>query len=219
MNEIISGFSGGIAQTVVGHPLDTIKVLIQNKQSIRNLNFRPLYRGWHYPMMMSTLFNASVFPINNILYEHINNHYISGFISGTIVSPIVYTFDVGKIKQQTNQTITFQDFYKTKGLFATTLRESLAISLYFGSYYHCKEKYNMDSFFAGGIAGIINWSFTYPIDVIRTRQVARNISFMKAFNEKQLWNGYTVCIMRAMIVNASIFKVYDITKKYLDVET
>ena len=139
MNEIIAGFSGGVTQTVVGHPLDTIKVLIQNKQSIRNLKFRQLYRGWHYPMMMSTLFNAFVFPVNKILYDNINNYYISGFISGVFVSPIVYTFDVGKIKQQTSQTLKFQDFYKTKGFFSTTLRESLAMSVYFGSYYHCKK--------------------------------------------------------------------------------
>jgi len=126
-------------------------------------------------------------------------------MSGIIVSPIVYTFDVGKIKQQTKQILQLRDFYKTKGLFSTTLKESLAISLYFGSYNFCKDQYYMDSFFAGGIAGVVNWTFTYPIDVIRSRQIAQNISLMDAYRQKNLWNGFTVCIMRAMIVNASIF--------------
>ena len=219
MNEIISGFAGGIAQTVVGHPLDTIKVLIQNKYPIKNLGIRDVYRGWRYPMVMSTLFNASLFPINQKIYNYSNNYYISGFISGAIVSPIVYIFDVGKIKQQTNQKIRLNDFYKTRGLFSTTLRESFAISLYFGPYYYCKDEYNMDSFFAGGIAGLTNWTLTYPIDVIRSRQISQNISFKKAFQQKNLWDGYSVCLLRAIIVNASVFKIYDITNKYLNIES
>ena len=39
MNEFISGFFAGTAQTIVGHPLDTLKVLIQNK----NLKKRVIY--------------------------------------------------------------------------------------------------------------------------------------------------------------------------------
>jgi len=215
----VAGFCAGIAQTAIGHPLDTIKVLIQNKQSIKNLRLRDLYRGWRYPMAMSTLFNATVFPINQKIYKYTDNHYISGFISGIVVSPIVYYFDVGKIKQQTNQILQLRDFYRTPGYFSTTLRESLAISLYFGSYNYCKDQYYMDSFFAGGIAGLTNWTLTYPLDVIRSRQIAQNISLMDAYRQKNLWNGFTVCIIRAMIVNASIFKVYDITKRYLDIES
>jgi solute carrier family 25 (mitochondrial carnitine/acylcarnitine transporter), member 20/29 len=219
MNEIAAGFCAGIAQTVIGHPLDTIKVLIQNNKSIKKKGLRDLYRGWRYPMIMSTLFNASVFPINQKIYKYTDNHYVSGFISGIVVSPMVYCFDVGKIKQQTTQLLQLRDFYKTPGYFSTTLRESLAISLYFGSYHYCKDQYCMDSFFAGGIAGIANWTLTYPIDVVRSRQIAQNISLMDAYHQKNLWNGFTVCIMRAMIVNASIFKVYDITKRYLDIES
>ena len=219
MNEIISGFAGGIAQTIVGHPLDTIKVLIQNKYPIKNLGIRDVYRGWRYPMVMSTLFNASLFPINQEIYNYSNNYYISGFISGAIVSPIVDVFDVPQIKQQTNQKIRLNDFYKTKGLFSTTLRESFAISLYFGTYHYCKDEYNIDSFFAGGIAGLTNWTLTYPIDVIRSRQISQNISFDKAFQQKNLWGGYSVCLLRAVIVNASVFKIYDISKKYLNIES
>ena len=219
MNEMKSGFAAGVTQTIVGHPLDTIKVLIQNKQSIRKLKFRDAYRGWKYPMAMSTLFNSSLFPINEYLHKKLDNHFYSGFISGGIVSPIVYFFDVGKIKQQTNQPIRFEDFYKTRGLFSTALRESLAISFYFGTYYFCKDEYNMDSFLAGGFSGITNWTVTYPIDVIRNRQIAQNITMKEAYYQKKLWNGFSVCLTRAVIVNACIFKMYDITNKYLKVET
>ena len=50
-------------------------------------------------------------------------------------APIVYFFDVGKIKEQTNQKLKFEHLYKTRGLLSTTLRESLAISFYFGPYF------------------------------------------------------------------------------------
>ena len=212
MNEMYSGFCAGIAQTVVGHPFDTVKVLIQNKSFKRNFKFCDLYKGWKYPMVMSTMFNSILFPINKEINTYTNNLMISGFISGAIVSPIVYGFDIGKIKEQTNQKVVLKDFYKTPGFISTTVRESLAISIYFGSYYHCKEKYNLDPFFSGGIAGILNWTFTYPIDVIRCRQMAQNISISQAIAQKHLWKGFSVCIARAAIVNASIFKVYEVTK-------
>jgi len=212
MNEIYSGFCAGIAQTAVGHPFDTVKVLIQNKSFKYDFKFRKLYRGWRYPMAMSTIFNSVLFPINKEINTYTNNIMVSGLLSGAIVSPIVYGFDIGKIKEQTNQKIVLKDFYRTPGLISTTIRESLAISIYFGSYYHCKDKYNIDPFFSGGIAGILNWTFTYPIDVIRSRQIAQNISIPQAIAQKQLWRGFSVCIARAAIANACIFKVYEITK-------
>lgn len=219
MNEFISGFFAGTAQTIVGHPLDTLKVLIQNKNLKKGLSIRELYRGWRYPMAMSTIFNSTLFPLNKVIHEQTNNYYTSGLVSGAIVSPIVFFFDIGKIKEQTNQKLKLEHLYKTRGLLATTLRESLAISLYFGPYFTCKEKYNLDSFIAGGVAGITNWTLTYPIDVVRTRQIAQNISINEAIKQGKLWDGYKVCIMRAIIVNASIFKIYDMTKHYLDVKT
>jgi|SaaInlStandDraft_1057018.scaffolds.fasta_scaffold20171_2 solute carrier family 25 (mitochondrial carnitine/acylcarnitine transporter), member 20/29 len=212
MNEISAGFCAGITQTIVGHPLDTIKVLIQNNKQFNKFKFINFYKGWRYPMVMSTLFNATLFPVNEKLYSYTNNFFASGFISGIIVSPIVYCFDIGKIKEQTNQKIMFNTFYKTPGLFTTAMRESMAVSVYMGSYHVCKDKYNIDPFFAGGIAGILNWVFTYPLDVVRTRQMAQDISIKEAFDQKNLWKGFNICILRAAIVNASIFKVYEIVK-------
>ena len=65
---------------------------------------------------------------------------------------------------------------------------------------------------SGGIAGLLNWTFTYPIDVIRTRQMANNISIKKAINQGNLWKGYSACAMRAIIVNSASFYVYEKSK-------
>ena len=216
MTDIFSGFCAGITQTLIGHPFDTIKVLIQNKRPIRHLKCKDLYRGWRYPMCMSTIFNATAFPIYERSFSYTNNHYCSGAISGFIVSPIVYWFDVGKIKEQTKQKIHLKDFYKTKGLTCTFYRETLAMSVYFGSYSYFKNNLNFDPFFAGGAAGLANWSATYPLDVIRSRQIAQNISIHSAIKQQKLWRGFGICATRAIIVNASQFKIYEIIKKYID---
>ena len=65
----------------------------------------------------------------------------------------------------------------TRGLGLTVLREVPAFGLYFSSY-EFMVKLKKDSaawvFTAGGLAGIISWIFTYPIDVVKSRIQADN---------------------------------------------
>ena len=56
--------------------LDTLKVLIQNKNLKKGLSIRDLYRGWRYPMAMSTIFNSTLFPLNKLIYDQTNNYYV-----------------------------------------------------------------------------------------------------------------------------------------------
>ena len=215
MNDFISGCLAGITQTIIGHPLDTIKVLYQNKSKMDKPNIKNFYRGWKYPMVSGCVFNSTVFSVYEKAQKETKNSFISGAISGTIVSPFVYLFDVGKIKKQLNKPVNIKDFYKTKGLPMTFTRETLAMGLYFGSYFKCKEL-GISPFVSGGVAGLVNWTLTYPLDAIRTRQMARNITIYQAFKERQLWRGYSVCALRAIMVNASCFKTYEVSKKYLE---
>ena len=83
---------------------------------------------------------------------------------------------------------------------------------YFGGYFYCKHELKLSPLISGGIAGLLNWTFTYPIDVIRTRQMANNISIKKAINQGNLWKGYSACAMRAIIVNSASFYVYEKSK-------
>ena len=43
--DFIPGICAGISQTIVGHPIDTIKVLIQNKKQWIGLPIKDYYRG------------------------------------------------------------------------------------------------------------------------------------------------------------------------------
>ena len=67
-----------------------------------------------------------------------------------------------------------------KGLNATTLREVIALGIYFGGYEAVVREFDkrlgngkqldtpLRSFFAGGIAGCMSWIITYPIDYVKT---------------------------------------------------
>jgi hypothetical protein len=91
----------------------------------------------------------------------------------------------------------------------TFVRESIAYSGWFGSYFTLTEKYSFSSFYSGGIAGVIAWTISYPFDVIRNRQLAQNIDIQTAYRQGTLWKGYIICIIRAAIVNSVGFAVYD----------
>ena len=225
MKEFLSGCASGLAQNLVGHPLDTMKVLTQNNKDFRNLRFVDYYKGFYYPAIHSILttgISFEIFSNSNSYLKDLSNPkdsdyhpYISGFITGGIISPTIYLFDVGKIKSQMNQKITLNDFIKTKGLFTTFVRESIAVSLYLGSYFTLKEKYNISPYYSGALSGLINWTVTYPIDIVKTRQMTYNFTITESIKMGGLWKGYYICAIRSVLVNGIGFSVYEYFKKIL----
>ena len=208
MNDIISSIGVGINQITIGHPFDTCLTLIQNKRRWTNLPLKQYYKGYRYPLTSSILFNCTVFPIYNRTIEYTNSGFISGLISSFIVAPIVFVSEVGKIRKQTNQKIKLDDFYKSKGKMSTFCRESVAMPVYFGTYDYLKKN-DVHPLIAGGAAGLSNWTMTYPIDVIKNRQIAQGFSIKQAIQYGGLWKGYPICALRAVIVNATNFYTYE----------
>ena len=47
-----------------------------------------------------------------------------------------------------------------------TFDKVLAMGSYFGSYYYFKDEKKCSILLSGGLAGLINWTLTYPLDVI-----------------------------------------------------
>ena len=93
MKDFAIGGVIGITQTVLGHPLDTIKVRIQNKQNWKDLKFRNYYRGCLYPLSGSLVYNMIAFPVYERSINKTESSLLSGLISGIFVSPIVYLFE------------------------------------------------------------------------------------------------------------------------------
>ena len=83
------------------------------------------------------------------------------------------------------------------------------------TYDFCYEKNNYNPFISGGIAGLANWTVTYPIDTIKTRQTAHNINIYDALKMGNLWKGYLPCALREIIVNSYGFNIYQYTHDYL----
>ena len=64
MKDVIAGGISGMAQIVIGYPLDTLKVLSQNNLRLSKLSIKNLYGGVSYPLQSSIITNAVVFSLN-----------------------------------------------------------------------------------------------------------------------------------------------------------
>ena len=111
LNEIISGFFVGLTQIAVGHPFNTTKVLIQNKQKWFGLPIKNYYLGLAYPLYGQIIKNSLTFDMNSRLVNmNITNNFVTGGITGMYMSPILYYIDVFKIRRQTGTSLRFYDF-------------------------------------------------------------------------------------------------------------
>jgi len=212
MNDIIAGSLSGFSQMLIGHPFDTLKVNLQNNIVNNKLSFKHFYRGISYPLISFGFLNAIVFGVHNKTYKILKNHTYSGICAGVAVAPFMYIADIGKIKRQMGNKMHISDIYKTRGIMSSFYRESLAFGSYFGVYHYLREDgYNIP--LSGAISGLANWTISYPFDSIRSRQMAQNMSFMNAYKQRNLWKGYNVCAIRALLVNSVGFWVYEKCKK------
>ena len=207
--EYLPGICAGISQTIVGHPFDTVKTLIQNKQPWRGIGIKGYYRGALPPLLGGAIFNGFLFPTYHAINPYVNNQYwLSGALTGIIITPTIFTFETIKIIKQTKAPLTSEAFFRTTGLGTTFLRETLAMSINLSIYEYCKEQ-GWSPFVAGAAGGLANWTATYPLDVIRTRQVAQQISFKKAMQQRHLYRGLGIVMIRSMLVNGIIFNTYE----------
>lgn len=207
MHDVAMGFVIGLVQSGIGHPFDTAKTLLQNKQTFRNLKPLQYYRGVAYPTCASLVFNVTTFPVYAKMQPYTKNAYISGAIAGATVAPIDYAFDVGKIRRQTLS----QTPLHLKGISFRCLRTVIAMSAYFGVYTDTTT--HTGPFIAGAVAGLANWTITYPLDVISTRQIAGNLTIREAMRGG-LWVGYVPCALRAILVNSATFYAYETMKSF-----
>tara|TARA_B110000971_G_scaffold214631_1_gene246988 strand:+ start:1693 stop:2358 length:666 start_codon:yes stop_codon:yes gene_type:complete len=215
VNDYLNGIIVGIAQTLIGHPLDTLKILRQTKNNINynTLNIRGLYRGMIYPMCGSGIFNSIQFGTYQYLNDIYHNNMIAGLGAGLLSGMILCPIDVLKINKQIKNK-SYKKLHLYRGLYATCGREIPSTYIYFTTYYssmnYLEKNNEMNAFLSGGIAGVLSWFFTFPIDVVKTRiQSYQFDTIGSAINHGNLWNGLTVCLVRAFIVNGTGFVVYN----------
>lgn len=224
MNEVFVGAIVGMSQTIIGHPMDTIKTRIQCKN--QNVSFSNLYAGVSYPLLSSMFINSMSFSFflsfkshfqsymsnienkeNNELLPKCMSNYVGGALSGIVTSPFIHPIEYYKINIQycsRKPVFILNNIYKGFGM--TLIRESLGTAFYFGPFYQFKD--NCGTFTAGGIAGIASWMIIYPFDVIKTR-LSTHMSYKEAIRIGGFWNGIELTILRSCIVNSFSFLIFD----------
>ncbi|KAK7402302.1 hypothetical protein VNO78_14459 [Psophocarpus tetragonolobus] len=178
---------------------------------------------------------------------------LGGFCSGALQSMLLSPVELVKIRLQLHKTESETETQKGpikvakniwkkeglggiyRGLGITMLRDAPAHGLYFWTYEYTKEKLHPgcrkscgESFntmlLSGGMAGVVSWVFSYPLDVIKTRLQAQTPSSRKyngilhclrnSIQEEGflvLWRGLGTALTRAFVVNGAIFSAYEIT--------
>lgn len=210
--DILVGCCAGMTQVMVGHPFDTAKVLLQNKQSWRGLMLKDYYRGGFSALPNAITKNSIVMPVYCLARKNIDSDIIAGSIAGLSASPTQYIFDFMKIKKQTYQKYNIMDIIYNRGKAITATKETLGFALYFKSFYYCRKDLELSAPISGGVSGLSLWSILFPLDTIKTRQISQDISIKDALKQGKLYNGFLPCVTRSILVNSALWTVVDTMK-------
>jgi len=208
ISDYINGAVIGIAQTIVGHPLDTLKIYSQNN-NLASFKPRYLMNGLRYPIISNVISNTLIFGNYDTLLKIYDNDIIkASLVTGFFNSFIINHLDYVKTHKQINN---YVNPFKLSniGLKYTILRETISTPIYFYSYHYLRHK-NYSPFISGGFAGISSWLLTYKIDTFKTRQqLYPKFSFTDIYKMGGFYKGLSVCLVRAFIVNGIGFMIYD----------
>ena len=210
---LVAGFVSGTIQTLIGHPLDTLKIWRQ--QNIR----KPisLFSGMKYPLGTGSILASAQFTTAMVISENmrlkcgytrsqseITGGLLAGIVSGILTSPI----DKYKIQMQT------QTANARYGIWSCIVREIPACGIYFGSYGEMRE-HGYSVLISGAFAGAMSWLCTYPLDIAKTHiQSGESPNFRAVYGKMRtgrisLTDGLGFCLARAFLINGIGFAVYE----------
>lgn len=216
IDHFIAGGIAGSLQSVIGHPLDTLKTLSQNNLVMSSFSVKKLYSGLSASLIQSSFLTGSAFYINTYFYHKTQNNLLSSLYTGIFGCLIICPLEDFKIKRQISYSldltcnISFSNIKKSYTfLHLVSLREIPAITLYFSSYRYLRE-YSINPLLSGGISGSLSWLITYPIDTIKSRLQSNLCSNVRqSIQMGNLYYGLKYCLLRAFIVNGVSFYMYE----------
>ena len=211
--DLLSAACVGLNQALVGHPLDTVKTLLQTNKRWAGFPLARYYRGVAYPLAAGVGFNAAAFSVYEDARRRWGSAALAGCLSGLAVVPVVTVSEGAKIARQTGLAVT--PGVVVRGAPATLLRETTAMTAYFGTYAHLREEHGVGPCVAGAACGLAGWTVSYPSDVVRSRQVALGVGFREAWAMGRLWRGFGACAARAVVVNGTNLGVYEGVRGWL----
>lgn len=203
---------------------------------------------------MSRAFDSSLSANDPPSYKSVA---FGGFIAGAVQSTIISPVELVKIRLQLHSkghltespkcpSKVTKSTWKREGLrgiyrgfVITVLRDAPSHAVYFLTYEYSREQLHPGCrrsgqeslgtmLTAGGIAGVVSWIGSYPLDVIKTRLQAQTPSSMrykgmldcirKSIREEGhlvLWKGIGTTLGRAFIVNGAVFTAYEVAMRGL----
>lgn len=197
-------------QTLLGYPLDTLKTRLQAmplKPQVSSLCRRQLYHGWRGPFLVQLLLHPVFFSTYSFLrQEHELNPAMSGFMTGGLVALLTNPVEVRKTCVQTQQPVpTCMRVLCTRGLGFTIARETVGTGAYWQSFESLDV---LPVWCRGGLAGVISWAVSYPLDVAKTRRQTSIAHDHRILPPERARLAFLVTMVRAFVVNAGILSIY-----------
>lgn len=208
MDGYFGGFMSGIAQTIIGHPIDTLKTWAQNSNIKRPpITIANIFKGVQYPMVQLPIVCGVSFGLYDNIYSLTEDRIISGVTSGFMRTTIITPLEYYKINLQQQLKPIWQKSYKN--MLPVTMKEVPSATIYYGTYHYLKEK-EVSILLSGSLAGVASWFSIYPLDTIKTRlQSGTAMNVKHALKQGNLWKGLNLCLLRAFITNGIGFYVYE----------
>lgn len=226
--KVIAGGVAGAAGVATGYPLDTVKTRMQTgyypklsqciTQTFQQEGLRGFYRGASLPFTIITIKRGFQFGFFRYLQDHqynsLKNPFISGMITGLVMTPLGCPMHVVKIHIQNSSALEtprirdsvrqimgqegLKGFYR--GWYMNCTKDCLFGGMYLGilekmGNYHRNVKSefhpvanNLFSFAKGGVAGILTWTILFPIDTAKTAiQSGQGIQYFMTASRKIGW--------------------------------
>lgn len=198
--EILSAMGAGCATTIVGHPLDSIKVHLQTNPSLRGSTWaaatslygqNALFRGIGPPLANAILMNTVMFSVFSTVKKSIGDDdsmrgallagTISGFATACVSTPTDYVKIQAQLRGMSSTAILQHCGYSLPTLFrghvSNLCREGVFTMTYLGLYDQAKVEGFWQVAMVSSLTGGLAWIVSYPFDTIKSIIQSRPYDF------------------------------------------
>jgi len=217
----VAGMLSGLAKTVVSHPLDTVKVHVQNRIAPpRNPSL--LFRGISVPLVRNGVENSLHFLFRAVtasvlsamsLHGAASNAFAVGFLSGFPQALFNTPADYIRLQLQLGKMVRFGSLFR--GLPWVAMKEAASGAVFFGAYEGIKGTIGSGAGagFAGSMAALMAMISTFPLDTLKTRVQAGG-SVKAAIGMGKVSGGLHWAVLKCICGNFVALTVFEAAKKW-----
>lgn len=219
MGVATAGAIAGFAKTMVSHPLDTVKVHIQNKRAVPR-TIRALYRGIAVPFVRNGVEHSTHFLFRGLVASSLamsgipgaENAWLVGFLAGFPQSFVNTPMDYVRLQLQLKQQVKVAMLYR--GLPWVVAKEATSGMIFYG-FYEGFRSMSWPAGLAGSSSALLAMTLTYPVDVFKTR-VQAGETFTSAKKMAGFSGGLSWALGKCIISNFIALTVYEAACVYLN---